>query len=317
MLVLAWTATERDTLLIYFAGHGERLTVNDRDDVYLVTSTFDADQVMFYADAQSSLRWLRRMFFGSRCRAKPVLLIFDCCYAGNFDRTTPTHKELFAVFKALLSDPACDDAPRNAVRVVLTAASHDAAAHERDGHSVFTAALLNALNGTVVEILDANDNLTLGRLTDYLKQRLPDQHPNLYGEQPSAPVVLRRHEHESQIARQRRDDAVGRDQRHTERKAMLVRSSEIVEDRRATFVRRITELAEISQRIAAPPADWWLPHDHRARWAGQEQRDRPAGQRRRGDRAAVSLHPARSRTGLSGAAALQPDGAPDPQACAV
>lgn len=60
---LSRMATPNDSLLLFSAGHGAPMRVDDREDVYLISNTFEPDEVQFDPVAQPSLRWLRKTFF--------------------------------------------------------------------------------------------------------------------------------------------------------------------------------------------------------------------------------------------------------------
>src|SRR5262249_32778381 len=74
-----------DFLLFYFSGHGVVCRLGesgDEDDVYLVTCDFSWLEIKEDPDMHISLKWLRNMLY-DHCDAGKVLIILDCCYAGN------------------------------------------------------------------------------------------------------------------------------------------------------------------------------------------------------------------------------------------
>lgn len=75
----------QDELLIYYAGHGVRLPVPQRstDDVFLVTHDFNPARIRTRPDSLLGLSWLRS-YIEDQLPAAKVLLILDCCYAGNY-----------------------------------------------------------------------------------------------------------------------------------------------------------------------------------------------------------------------------------------
>jgi uncharacterized caspase-like protein len=86
---LARGRNDEDFLLLYFSGHGQHMTIeSERSDVYLVTHDFDAVEVEEDENAHFSMRWLRDKLY-LPTQADRVLLILDCCYAGDAGRTAP------------------------------------------------------------------------------------------------------------------------------------------------------------------------------------------------------------------------------------
>src|SRR5205814_366319 len=89
ILQLARQRTEQDFLLLYFAGHGHPMTVSgDQHDIYLGTHDFNEQEVEDDEYIHCSMRWLRDKLY-IPTNASKVLLILDCCYAGNIGRTAP------------------------------------------------------------------------------------------------------------------------------------------------------------------------------------------------------------------------------------
>ena len=78
--------TENDFLVFYFSGHG--LPLRDRDDedqVFLVTADLNAQQAIDLPDRYITLTLLRKMLY-ERTQAGQVLIILDCCHAGDSGR---------------------------------------------------------------------------------------------------------------------------------------------------------------------------------------------------------------------------------------
>jgi hypothetical protein len=85
VLQLARDRSEQDFLLLYFAGHGHlMMTDGGQQDIFLVTHDFDELEVN--AGLHFSMRWLRDQLYLSPDAGK-ILLVLDCCYAGNMGRT--------------------------------------------------------------------------------------------------------------------------------------------------------------------------------------------------------------------------------------
>src|SRR6266702_6846573 len=88
ILDLAWNRTDDDFLLLYFSGHGQPMLIEaGRRDIYLVTHNFRERDVERDENLHLSMQWLRDKLY-IPTNAGRVLLILDCCYAGEFGRTT-------------------------------------------------------------------------------------------------------------------------------------------------------------------------------------------------------------------------------------
>ncbi|MGH2510000.1 MAG: caspase family protein, partial [Ktedonobacteraceae bacterium] len=75
---------EQDFLLFYFIGHAQPVkTKDDQSDIYLVTYDFNPDEAIEDPPAHLSLSWLRKMLYQSKEGAGQILIVLDCCYAGN------------------------------------------------------------------------------------------------------------------------------------------------------------------------------------------------------------------------------------------
>lgn len=153
--------TERDRLLIYFAGHGVALPHEGGPEGYLLLSdSVPAEPRSFLAMAE-----LRALVGALPCRH--VLIILDCCFAGTF-RWAGARRERPAIMPAFRETLARFVSHR--AWQVLVSASHDQTAadelaapagplppealrtlaatrDERHRHSPFAAALLRGLRG--------------------------------------------------------------------------------------------------------------------------------------------------------------------------
>ncbi len=98
-------AKERDTVLVYFSGHGQL----DNGQHFLVTINAQRNNLGFTALKTQTLRgWL------DSCKAKQKLLILDCCHAGADDKgdagAGPSAEEMaqaFAGAKGLITLASC------------------------------------------------------------------------------------------------------------------------------------------------------------------------------------------------------------------
>lgn len=110
---------EPDIALLYFAGHGDI----DNAGGYLLASDSQ--------DTHDGLALDEVLTFAHKSRAKNKVLIFDSCFSGAAGEPVATGK------KALLSDGM----------TILTASGRDQQAQELHGAGIFTALLVDALEG--------------------------------------------------------------------------------------------------------------------------------------------------------------------------
>jgi len=193
---LARQRTDEDFLLLYFSGHGQPMTVEaDQPDVYFVTHDFNELDVEEDEDAHFSMRWLSEKLYKAT-EAGRVLVILDCCYAGNIGRTGPDpyFEEIQARIKKYLGAPSAESGAKSGgQRLALTATGHNTKALEKDGHGLMTGLLLPALSGEVNDVLEVDNQgqVSLQRLHRYLETAMPpEQKPSLSGDFASRSCVL-------------------------------------------------------------------------------------------------------------------------------
>jgi hypothetical protein len=159
VLDLADELNDHDFLIFYFSGHGEPIKVQaDLDDVYLVTHDFKASHVKRNQSSHLSMRWLREVLYEHE-KAVDVLLILECCYAGNMGQTSPDlyRDELIQRFSYYFdSPPPTSNASQRGLRITLAATIPGAIAYERDGHGLMTGFMFPALRGDYAEAFDSN-----------------------------------------------------------------------------------------------------------------------------------------------------------------
>jgi hypothetical protein len=139
------------TAIFYFSGHGLQRNAGIQEG-YLATSDIDPDK----GNYGLSLYWLRRLLQESPVRQRVVIL--DCCNSGEF-------------FNTLEADPG---ATSGTDRLFMAASREYEEAYESltSSHSVFTQALLSALNPYKVKgglvnghhLIDAVNNQLKGEL---------------------------------------------------------------------------------------------------------------------------------------------------------
>jgi hypothetical protein len=193
---LARQRADEDFLLLYFSGHGQPMTVEvEQPDVYFVTSDFDEVDVEEDEDSHFSMRWLSEKLYKAT-EAGRVLVILDCCYAGDIGRTGPNPylEEIQARIKKYLGAPSAESGTRSGgLRLALTATGHNTKALEKDGHGLMTGLLLPALRGEVDAVLETENQgqISLQRLHRYLEIMMPtEQKPSLSGDFASRSCIL-------------------------------------------------------------------------------------------------------------------------------
>lgn len=247
VLALARERTDNDFLLLYFSGHGQPMTVSgDQSDIYLVTSDFNERDAEEDENLHCSMRWLQEKLY-LPTQAGKVLLILDCCYAGNMGRTAPDPylEDLKMRINKYFSAPGnASGARAGGLRLALTATGHNQPASEQEGHGLMTGRLLECLQGNVDDVIDLADrgNVSLQRLHDYLLQAMPkDQNPSVSGDYAGQNCILANYEQRAIELRQRKRVLVNE-----------IPHSYIPLARNASFQPRPGEFDEIAHLLFAP-----------------------------------------------------------------
>jgi tetratricopeptide (TPR) repeat protein len=164
--------TKDDSLLFYFSGHAQPM----KNDVFLVTHDFSKEDVDVDPDGYLSRRWLRDVLYNSK-GAGNVLIILDCCYAGNI---TNVREDFLQInFRELLDawDAGTNDkGPPDRSRLYLAAAGYNAQAEEKDGHGIMTRYLIQALAGDE-RIMDQEGKVDVYSLHKFLLNHMSNISP--------------------------------------------------------------------------------------------------------------------------------------------
>jgi WD40 repeat protein len=176
-------AGPRDTVVIYYAGHGApepdpRSPDGDGLEKYIVP--YDGDGANLYATALP-MKELETVLH-ARLVSDRVVLITDACYSGaSAGRTFETVSR-----RATISDAFLARLSRAKGRLVLTASAANEVSEERDslGHGVFTYYLLEGLRGKAD--LDGDGLITAEEIYSYVAKRVPEatarnQNPSKHG----------------------------------------------------------------------------------------------------------------------------------------
>ncbi len=254
LLDLVKVLTDGDLVVFFFSGHGEPMIVTGGvDDIYFVTHNFDVSDIEFYEQTHLSMRILRKVLYEHK-KAVDVLIILECCYAGNIGDLSPDlyldelRQRIAYFFDA---PPATSGASQRGLRLTLAATNAGEIAHERDGHGLMTGLLLPALQGERLKAFDINEidntigNITFESLFSYVSSNMPKKQKPIYtgkGEQ----LVLACHPEkyaQLQFLQQRAE----REQRL---RAMIFDYQAFLRDRLSSFVGREQELDEVRGLIA-------------------------------------------------------------------
>ncbi len=165
-------AGPKDTVIIYYAGHGAPepdASSPDGDGLEKYLIPYDADPQDLYTTGLP-MREVETIFH--RLSAERVIFITDSCYSGaTAGRTFST-----AARRANLSDGFLTRLSKGKGRVVLTASRAGEVSEERDelGHGVFTYYLLEGLNGKAD--VDGDSMVTVDEAYSYLSTHVPRGH---------------------------------------------------------------------------------------------------------------------------------------------
>lgn len=191
---LARDRTDEDFLLMYFSGHGQPMEIEiDERDIYLVTSNFKERDVEEDNYSHLSMSWIRDKLYIPTAAGR-VLLILDCCYAGEMGRTAPDpyleglRKRINYYFGA----PGRDSGARSGgLRLSLAATRHNEKAGELKGHSLMMSLVLPVLRGEVKGVIEDQGEISIQGLHRYLERRMPTkQKPSLSGDTAGRDCIL-------------------------------------------------------------------------------------------------------------------------------
>ena len=163
-------AGQKDTVIIYYAGHGAPetdATSPDEDGLEKYLVPYDADPNDLYTTGLP-MREVETIF--QRLASERVIFITDSCYSGaTAGRTFAT-----ASRRAVVSDAFLARLSKGKGRVVLTASKASEVSEEREnlGHGVFTYYLLEGLRGKAD--LDGDGIITVDEAYTYVSKKVPE-----------------------------------------------------------------------------------------------------------------------------------------------
>lgn len=210
ILALSRQRTERDFLLLYFAGHGHPMPISGGlTDIFLVTHNFNEQEVEEDETMHVSMRWLRDKLYLHPGAGK-VLLILDNCFSGNMGRTAadPYLEDLRTRIKTYFGPPGAESGSMpGGLRQALAATSHNQAAGEEGENGRLTGILLEALRGRIDETIDLANHgyITLYLLQNYFQRVMPEsQRSSLSGDDAGKICILAQNEKRAEELRLRK-----------------------------------------------------------------------------------------------------------------
>lgn len=176
-------AGEKDTVIVYYAGHGAPeadASAGDDDGLEKYIVPYDADPRDLYSTGLP-MREVETIF--QRLTPERIIFITDSCYSGaTAGRTFAT-----ASRRAVVSETFLSRLSKGKGRVVLTASKASEVSEEREdlGHGVFTYYLLEGLKGKADA--DKDGIVTVDEAYSYVSKKVPEvtgqnQHPVKKGE---------------------------------------------------------------------------------------------------------------------------------------
>jgi len=127
------------TVVVYFSGHGYRVTASLGEFYYLMPFGYDTDRLFDTA--------IRGDEFTSRLRAiasQKLLVLLDCCHAGGLTKPEPSGLQLA---KAPIPPEAASLLAEGRGRVLIASSQQDEFSFAGKPYSAFTLALIEALCG--------------------------------------------------------------------------------------------------------------------------------------------------------------------------
>ena len=181
---LAQSANDQSTVLVYFSGHGYRVTSTAGESYYLMPYGYDLNRL--YQTAISGTE------FTDRLRAIPsqkLLVLLDCCHAGGVGAAKAPGVQLA---KSPLPPEAQSLLAEGRGRVLIASSQEDELSFAGRPYSAFTLALIEALSGAGVAKKDGY--VRVSDLALHARQVVPGrtrqrQHPILHFEHADNFVV--------------------------------------------------------------------------------------------------------------------------------
>jgi hypothetical protein len=136
---MAATAGEQSTVVIYFSGHGYRVTSGGEAQHFLMPYGYALNRLAETAIADGEFSAALK-----RISAQKLLLLLDCCHAAGIDRTKSPGVTLE---RAAIPPSAEQFLAQGKGRVAIASSKADEVSFAGKPYSAFTLALLEALTG--------------------------------------------------------------------------------------------------------------------------------------------------------------------------
>lgn len=174
------------SVLVYFSGHGYRVTGAGVTNYYLMPYGYDTKRIQETAISGEEFTAKLRAI-----KAKKMLLLLDCCHAGGVGVTKSLQGEVVGhppnseMVKSPMPPEANDLLAQGSGWVIIASSMEKEVSYAGEPYSAFTAALIEALCGRGVAVQDGYVRVSdLARYTgEMVPKRTRDrQHPILHFE---------------------------------------------------------------------------------------------------------------------------------------
>lgn len=160
-------ASPKDNFIFYFAGHGQGLTLSNKEKVgYLLPYDSNVDllseDVFDYDETAISLNQIKR--YAKAMNTKHVALLLDSCFSGlAMKRSVPKAiKYNVDYYNDILS--------RRSINILT--AGDDQPVSDGSGHSPFTIAIIEGIEKKGLDIADRDGLATFTELSSYVKAKV-------------------------------------------------------------------------------------------------------------------------------------------------
>jgi hypothetical protein len=162
------------TVVVYYSGHGYRVTSSMGASYFLLPHGYDQDDLV--GTCISGAEFTQRL---RAIRARKLLVLLDCCRAGGIGE--PKAPGLTFV-KSPLPPEAEAILAAGQGRVIIASSREDELSYAGEPHSAFTIVLLESLSGTGVDVKDGYvrvSDLALHAREVVPKRTFDKQHPTI------------------------------------------------------------------------------------------------------------------------------------------
>jgi hypothetical protein len=171
---LSEAAGAESTVIIYFSGHGYRVTSSLGVFYYLMAYGYDLGNL--YQTAISGDEFTRKL---EKIKSKKLVVLLDCCHAGGLGEPKAPG---FKVKKSPLPPEALALLSQGSGRAIIASSMEDELSYTGDPYSAFTLALVEALSG--IGVAKKDGYVRLADLALHAREVVPKytagkQHPTL------------------------------------------------------------------------------------------------------------------------------------------